>query len=362
MKALFGLALACAAGAFVVPPQRVPRLGPRPKLASSPSAADFFSGWDAAGMGGVPEVPETAAAEMAEAATAYARTRTAAATGAVMLATLRVGAFDPLSTQRFDPDRAARLLVGVAERLRGSLPEGRGTLVLVRDDDLRAALLGAANATACAAAGVRFGSLLGSGGAGLSADGVGAAVASGAADLGAADGAVLIVSPGSPQEMVGVRAAVRGATRSGANVLVLNHAFKTAPVEFDDAECVYEVTPLVVSAKTRNPTGATSDDYVPAYVPKVVVVRRFPEPWQLFVDADGGGYVSALSSGRPLEGPALAQEVARFVQRRQERAEAREKASAGLAEAAEAAEAAWVAWVVWAAWAVAWAVAWMRRQ
>merc|ERR1712238_131396 len=90
---------------------------------------------------------------------------------------------------------------------------------------------------------------------------------------------IIILSAIGSDEMVAVRALV---TKYGneKRIIFVNCQFQPTPRELLSAETVYSVLPLM--AKKNNDDNNN-------IAPKVVVLRRFPKDWEIFVDI-GNGY------------------------------------------------------------------------
>jgi len=95
---------------------------------------------------------------------------------------------------------------------------------------------------------------------------------------------IVILSAIGSDEMVAVRALV---TKYGneKRIIFVNCQFQPTPRELLSAETVYSVLPLM--AKKNN--NQNKDDDNNNIAPKVVVLRRFPKDWEIFVDI-GNGY------------------------------------------------------------------------
>jgi len=128
---------------------------------------------------------------------------------------------------------------------------------------------------------------------------------------------IIILSAIGSDEMVAVRALV---TKYGneKRIIFVNCQFQPTPRELLSAETVYSVLPLM--AKKNNNQNQNDNNIVP----KVVVLRRFPKDWEIFVDV-GNGYELAEtvaangSNKRGLSMESIARGVVRhldFVSRR----------------------------------------------
>ncbi|KAH8096194.1 SART-1 family protein [Aureococcus anophagefferens] len=93
------------------------------------------------------------------------------------------------------------------------------------------------------------------------------------------DAVVVVFAPSSTDDMVATR--VQGGRGAGVPVVVVNGAFETEPIEYRDATEVYALRPLVVAG------GNT------ALPVRVVVNRKYPAPYDVWVDPGTGEYAKA---------------------------------------------------------------------
>ena len=91
---------------------------------------------------------------------------------------------------------------------------------------------------------------------------------------------LIILSAASEEETIGVRALASKFQKTKTIVLV-NCQFEVVPVEISKAETVYSLLPLAAK-----PKGNGSSDSVK--LPKVVVLRRFPRDFEVFMDFGKG--------------------------------------------------------------------------
>ncbi|GKY99074.1 hypothetical protein MPSEU_000863100 [Mayamaea pseudoterrestris] len=97
---------------------------------------------------------------------------------------------------------------------------------------------------------------------------------------------IIILSARSPEEMIAVRSLVAhyGATKT---FILINCHLQPTPRELLSAQTLYSVQPLVAV-----PMQGGDDD---AFSPKIVVMRRYPADWEIFIDSDGQGFELAGS-------------------------------------------------------------------
>jgi hypothetical protein len=100
---------------------------------------------------------------------------------------------------------------------------------------------------------------------------------------------IVLLSTFSPEEMLAVRTLVAKYGDTKTFVLV-NCSLNPTPRELATAQTVYSILPLIAKTVVKQ-----ADDK-PAQ-PKVVVMRRFPGDWEVFVDADANGFELAHTFG-----------------------------------------------------------------
>jgi Domain of unknown function (DUF1995) len=107
---------------------------------------------------------------------------------------------------------------------------------------------------------------------------------------------MIILSAVGQDEMVAVRALVEKYQKDKKMILV-NCQFPQIPRELQIAETVYSILPLVVKEKEtgRNFSVRGDED---GYS-KVVVLRRYPKDWEIFVDVGNGFELVETSRIRP---------------------------------------------------------------
>jgi hypothetical protein len=130
---------------------------------------------------------------------------------------------------------------------------------------------------------------------------------------------IIILSARGKDEMVAVRGLV-AKYGSQKKIIMVNCQFSPVPRELQTAETVYSVLPLAGKKTTNDDSDKDNEDPPP----KIVVLRRYPKDWEIFVDV-GIGYELAenvamnLSNKRGLGMEFIARAVARhldFVSRR----------------------------------------------
>ena len=119
---------------------------------------------------------------------------------------------------------------------------------------------------------------------------------------------IIILSAASPQELVGIRALV-GQYQSTKNMILVNCRVTPLPRELVKAQTVYSILPLIAKPTQAKPdpwsgqAGLKKDE--PS--PKIVVMRRFPRDWEVFVDTGNGFDLAATApaSSVPQKGPSI---------------------------------------------------------
>ncbi|KAL3804308.1 hypothetical protein HJC23_011236 [Cyclotella cryptica] len=106
--------------------------------------------------------------------------------------------------------------------------------------------------------------------------------------------ALIIVSPYDTTDLIAVRRILAryGQTRT---IIIVNSRLESLPVELNSAVLVYAVMPLVARSTSRTNAMEEEDDSEAGL--KVVVMKRFPEHWGLFVDVYGDGFLPAGANG-----------------------------------------------------------------
>lgn len=99
---------------------------------------------------------------------------------------------------------------------------------------------------------------------------------------------IIILSANSPPELVAIRALVAQYETTKQIVLVNCRATDPLPPELSNAQTVYSVLPLVGKPVVDNNTRDTSNEAkTTQQSPRIVVLRRFPRDWEIFVDTTG---------------------------------------------------------------------------
>jgi hypothetical protein len=98
---------------------------------------------------------------------------------------------------------------------------------------------------------------------------------------------MMIVSPISKEEMYAIRAIVNKYNEAkGKKVLIIffNCKLQPMPQEIIRGETIYSLLPLIGKRKESSTLNTSRSPYQP----KVVVLRRYPHDWQIYVDLDDG--------------------------------------------------------------------------
>jgi hypothetical protein len=106
---------------------------------------------------------------------------------------------------------------------------------------------------------------------------------------------VIIMScPITQAELIGVRWLVSkyGGSKT---IIIVNNRLNPLPRELMEAETVYSVLPLIARS-----VGSASDEKPATRNPKIVLMRRYPHDWQIYVD-DSSGLGFELASSVPAQ-------------------------------------------------------------
>lgn len=120
---------------------------------------------------------------------------------------------------------------------------------------------------------------------------------------------IIILSAVEKDEMVAVRSLV-SKYKGEKNIVLVNCQLDPLPRELIRAETVYSILPLVARpvATEQNVVGSDKQDKTDA-PPKVVIMRRYPKDWEVYVDTDGNGFeladVAKASQVRRKKGPPM---------------------------------------------------------
>jgi hypothetical protein len=107
---------------------------------------------------------------------------------------------------------------------------------------------------------------------------------------------IIILNANGPDEMVAVRALV-AKYQQERKIILVNCQFSQVPKELQQAEIVYSILPLVVKEKDTG-MNLSVKDYKEG-PSKVVVLRRYPKDWEIFVDIGNGFQLVETTQSRP---------------------------------------------------------------
>lgn len=148
---------------------------------------------------------------------------------------------------------------------------------------------------------------------------------------------IIILSAASDSEMIGVRSLVAKYQQQGKTIVLVNCSLDPIPRELISAQTVYSIQPLIARpvqseqnlfAKESSYAKQQQEQKQAPSAPKIVVMRRFPRDWEVFVDDDsttGKGFELACTipaNQVPKKGPSLefiASCVKTYLQSRQQR-------------------------------------------
>ncbi|KAG7343886.1 DUF1995 domain containing protein [Nitzschia inconspicua] len=108
---------------------------------------------------------------------------------------------------------------------------------------------------------------------------------------------IIILGAHGQDEMVAVRALVEKYQKEKSIILV-NCLFTQTPRELQKAEIVYSILPLVVKEKETGRNLSIRDNNEDGSS-KVVVLRRYPKDWEMFVDIGNGFELAETMRVRP---------------------------------------------------------------
>ena len=109
---------------------------------------------------------------------------------------------------------------------------------------------------------------------------------------------IIILNGISREEMVAIRSLV-DAYEASKNIIMINCRLDPMPRELLMAETVYSILPLIAKPTSSGSTGnvGTTSDTLTS--PKVVVLRRYPRDWEIYVDMGRGFELAKKTDSRP---------------------------------------------------------------
>jgi hypothetical protein len=106
---------------------------------------------------------------------------------------------------------------------------------------------------------------------------------------------LILLSPTTQEEMIAVRSLVtKYNTSSGSNkkvIIIINNKLNPTPRELLLADTVYSMLPLIARASSSTPQQVKDTQPAP---PKIVLMRRYPNDWQVFIDSNNSGEKSGF--------------------------------------------------------------------
>lgn len=108
---------------------------------------------------------------------------------------------------------------------------------------------------------------------------------------------IIILNAHGQDEMVAVRALVDKYEKD-RRIILVNCQFSQVPRELQKAEIVYSILPLVAKEKDTGKNLSVQQGYEEGYS-KVVVLRRYPKDWEIFVDIGNGFQLVETTPSRP---------------------------------------------------------------
>ena len=105
---------------------------------------------------------------------------------------------------------------------------------------------------------------------------------------------IVVLSPASVEEAIAVRALINS-YRSKKSIILVNCKLEPLPRELSQAEVVYSLLPLVARASETDNNLFTKMKNGDILEPKVVVLRRYPSDWEIFVDIGNGFELAATA-------------------------------------------------------------------
>lgn len=98
---------------------------------------------------------------------------------------------------------------------------------------------------------------------------------------------IIILSPVGPDEMIAVRGLVTKYAEE-KKIILVNSKLQPTPRELLSAETVYSILPLLARGKGPSTSPSNNGENNVPISPKVVVMRRYPRDWQIFIDVGDG--------------------------------------------------------------------------
>jgi hypothetical protein len=107
---------------------------------------------------------------------------------------------------------------------------------------------------------------------------------------------IIILSAASEEELIGVRSLV-GKYQQSKTIVLVNSKLQPTPRELIKAETVYSLLPLIARPTTSETnifadSKPKEDETAP---PKIVVLRRYPRDWEVFIDLGSGFELAATA-------------------------------------------------------------------
>ena len=104
-------------------------------------------------------------------------------------------------------------------------------------------------------------------------------------DVSEQEDALIIISPYDTVDVIAVRRILAryGQTRT---IIIVNSRMETLPIEMDNAILVYGIMPLVARSTSNNAEARNDEAGL-----RVVVMKRFPREFNMYIDVNGDGFV-----------------------------------------------------------------------
>jgi hypothetical protein len=103
---------------------------------------------------------------------------------------------------------------------------------------------------------------------------------------------IIILSAASKAEMIAIRALV-AKYEGKKKIILVNCSLNPPPRELMMAQTVYSVQPLIARPKVSDTNIFGPGEDAPPNPPKIVVMRRYPRDWEIFVDVGEGFELAA---------------------------------------------------------------------